>query len=890
MKKITLLLFAMLTSTFMFSQVGISSDFDSGTPTGWSVTYSSTSESACSGNSVRDNIWSYGASGNLTTPNQVGLSNGTDLEISFDYKILDYSSSNPSEATAAGWGTAELQYSNDDGSSWNTVLTIDDSNHVVATTCATMMTTIPGASLPTGSDVKLRILNTWVSGDYYFYVDNFVAAQTVVNPPNCDSALTQTTNVSLDGDISWSTATGIPTGYYITVGTSSGGNDLVDNVDNGNVLSYSLGTLNEATTYYVTITPYNDNGSATGCTESSFTTLTTPLNDECSDAEALTVNLDLECGTLTSGTILGATDSGITDSSCNGTSNDDVWYSFVATSTLHKIDLSNVSGSPTDLYHAVYDGTSGCGTLGAALTCSDSNSSETSGLTIGNTYYVQVYSYSSAEGSTTTFDVCVGTPPAPPVNDTCSGAIAVTESTDSSCDNAISGTTVSASNTSDYECSTYYNDVWYTFTPSETNSYIFNRSLTTGTSSTYLSVYSGDCGSLTRINSSCYSTSLSEDLTAGETYYVSVASSGEVDFDLCVYKTPLPPANDDCSGAIAVTESTTFSCDNAISGTTVSASNTSDNDCYTTYNDVWYTFTPSETNSYFFNRSLTTGTSTTYLSVYSGDCGSLTRINSSCYSTALSEDLIAGETYYVSVASYGEIDFDLCIYPEDTTPPANDECVDAISLPVETNITDLDSATQTDGEIGAATDSGVADNAGTANDDVWYSFTATVTDINIDVIDDFDGVVEVFSGDCTTLTSIEHDDFDGANSNPSISRSDYTVGETYYVRVYNYASVTTNSPAFKIAVWSTDSVLSIGDFESQSLFNYYPNPVNNQLSLRAQANIQNVAVYNMLGQEVITAQPNTMDSDVDMSALQTGAYFVKVTINGNTETIRVIKN
>lgn len=763
MKKITLLLFTMLTSTFMFSQVGISSDFDLGTPVGWTDTYGNTSTAACSGNSERANLYSYSTSGNLTTPNQVGVSNGTDLEISFDYKILDYSYGIPSVATTTGWGTAELQYSTDDGSNWTTVLTIDDSNHVVATTCATMMATIPGASLPTGSDVKLRILNTWDSGDYFFYIDNFVAAQTVVNPPNCDSVLTQTTNIFLDGGISWSIATGVPTGYYITVGTFSGGNDLVDNVDNGNVLSYNIGTLNEATTYYVTITPYNDNGSATGCTESSFTTLTTPANDECSDAEALTVNLDIECGTVASGTVLGATDSGITDSDCSGTSNDDVWYSFVATSSLHKVQLLNVSGSPTDLYHAVYDGTSGCGTLGTALTCSDSNSSETSGLTIGNTYYVQVYSYSSAAESTTTFDVCVGTPPPPPVNDDCSGAIAVTESTDFSCDNAISGTTLSASNSSDYDCSTTYNDVWYTFTPSQTNSYIFNRSLTTGTSSTYLSVYSGDCGSLTRMNTSCYSTSLSEDLTAGE-------------------------------------------------------------------------------------------------------------------------------TYYVSIASYGEVDFDLCIYPLDTTPPANDDCVDAISLPVETNITDLDSATKTDGEIGAATDSGVPDTLGTANDDVWYSFTATVAAINIDVIDDFDGVVEVFSGDCTTLTSIENDDYDGANSNPSISRSDYTVGETYYVRVYNYASSTTGTPAFKIAVWSTDSVLSIGSFETESQFKYYPNPVNNQLSLRAQANIQNVAVYNMLGQEVITAQPNTMDSDVNMSALQTGAYFVKVTINGNTETIRVIKN
>jgi hypothetical protein len=45
----------------------------------------------------------------------------------------------------------------------------------------------------------------------------------------------------------------------------------------------------------------------------------------------------------------------------------------------------------------------------------------------------------------------------------------------------------------------------------------------------------------------------------------------------------------------------------------------------------------------------------------------------------------------------------------------------------------------------------------------------------------------------------------------------------------------------------------------------------------------------MLGQEVLRTAPNNIDSTLDMSALQTGAYFVKVTINDRTETVRVIK-
>ncbi|PWK19514.1 T9SS-dependent choice-of-anchor J family protein [Xanthomarina spongicola] len=72
-------------------------------------------------------------------------------------------------------------------------------------------------------------------------------------------------------------------------------------------------------------------------------------------------------------------------------------------------------------------------------------------------------------------------------------------------------------------------------------------------------------------------------------------------------------------------------------------------------------------------------------------------------------------------------------------------------------------------------------------------------------------------------------------------------------------------------------------------FSYYPNPVNENLTLKAQKNIENVAIYNMLGQEVLRTAPNTLDSDIDMSNLQPGTYFVKVTVENATKTIKVIK-
>ena len=85
-----------------------------------------------------------------------------------------------------------------------------------------------------------------------------------------------------------------------------------------------------------------------------------------------------------------------------------------------------------------------------------------------------------------------------------------------------------------------------------------------------------------------------------------------------------------------------------------------------------------------------------------------------------------------------------------------------------------------------------------------------------------------------------------------------------------------------------EPALSVDD-QNKLAFTYFPNPVKNELTLKAQSNIQNIAVYNMLGQEVLNSYPNTLESNVQMDKLQSGAYFIKVTINNATETIRVVR-
>ena len=83
---------------------------------------------------------------------------------------------------------------------------------------------------------------------------------------------------------------------------------------------------------------------------------------------------------------------------------------------------------------------------------------------------------------------------------------------------------------------------------------------------------------------------------------------------------------------------------------------------------------------------------------------------------------------------------------------------------------------------------------------------------------------------------------------------------------------------------------SLGIEEVSSLqFTYFPNPVNDVLTIKAQTAVEDITVFNMLGQVVKQQTPNTMDCTVDLSAMQSGAYFVKVSIGNNVETVRILK-
>ena len=497
---------------------------------------------------------------------------------------------------------------------------------------------------------------------------------------------------------------------------------------------------------------------------------TPPANDECLGAYALTVNTDGNCTSVTAGDLTGATASSVDATACGGSEDDDVWFSFVATETAQLISLTNVLGSATDLFHSLWTGD--CSALSlVAGSCSDANASAPSGLTVGNTYYVRVYSFTGTPLQTTTFDVCVGTLPPAPVNDECSGAYVVTVNPDASCGSVTSGSLSGATGSAVDATScfgTEDDDVWFSFVATSTAQPISLTNIVGSTTDMFHSLWSGDCVGLTLVPGSCSDadSSTPTGLTVGDTYYIRVYSYTatplqNTTFDVCVGTPPPAPANDDCSGAIALTAGSVFS-DFAIIGSNAGATTTAGLgafSCATSRaNDVWYS---------------------------------------------------------VVVPASGLLNIET-----DTIP-------------------------------------------GTLMTD---------------------SVVSVFSGSCGSLTEIGCNDDAGNGNFSKVTLTGLNAGDMIYVGVWRYG--TTADGDFQISAY--EGSLGLDSFDSAN-FSSYPNPVKDVLNLSYTKTISSVAIYNLLGQQVLTKMINSNSTQLDLSHLSQGTYMVKVTADNQVKTMKIVK-
>ena len=175
--------------------------------------------------------------------------------------------------------------------------------------------------------------------------------------------------------------------------------------------------------------------------------------------------------------------------------------------------------------------------------------------------------------------------------------------------------------------------------------------------------------------------------------------------------------------------------------------------------------------------------------------------------------------------------------------------------------------------------------------DVWYSVVVPAdgnitieTNNNSSAISDTG--IEVYSGSCGSLISVECDDDDSADGFFSlVDLTGRAPGETLLIRVWEYGGGTEDT--FQISAYNV--TLSIEDLNSSVGLKAFPNPVIDELTVSAESEIKQLSIVNILGQVVRTVSPNSRDYKLNFSDLTSGIYFVKATVNNVEGTFRIVK-
>ncbi len=207
-------------------------------------------------------------------------------------------------------------------------------------------------------------------------------------------------------------------------------------------------------------------------------------------------------------------------------------------------------------------------------------------------------------------------------------------------------------------------------------------------------------------------------------------------------------------------------------------------------------------------------------------------------------------------------------------PPANDDCENAIEVFCGDTVT------------GATTNAG--DSGSNASADVFYTYTTpdTAQNVTLSLCDggtDYDSFLRVFDDECNLVNEIAaNDDTCGLQSEVTFTA---TVGNTYTIMVEGFGANTGN---FSMAV-TCEEALSTEDNTLEG-FSFYPNPAQDVITLDARTAIEDVTIFNLLGQKVLQQKVDGLSNyQLNVSAMAKGAYLMQVTSNGKVGVYRVLK-
>jgi len=127
---------------------------------------------------------------------------------------------------------------------------------------------------------------------------------------------------------------------------------------------------------------------------------------------------------------------------------------------------------------------------------------------------------------------------------------------------------------------------------------------------------------------------------------------------------------------------------------------------------------------------------------------------------------------------------------------------------------------------------------------------------------------------------------DGSDSAAAVSidASAYD-GQVVYLTFRHYDTSDENSVLIDDVV--VDGILGVSD-QNFGGFSYFVDS-NNQLNLSASVAMENVVLYNVLGQEVLSAKLSSNSEVINISGLNSGVYIATVSIEGQVKSFKIVK-
>ena len=107
---------------------------------------------------------------------------------------------------------------------------------------------------------------------------------------------------------------------------------------------------------------------------------------------------------------------------------------------------------------------------------------------------------------------------------------------------------------------------------------------------------------------------------------------------------------------------------------------------------------------------------------------------------------------------------------------------------------------------------------------------------------------------------------------------------TYYVNMITPAPCASVTKTFNVI----DCTFANENFTFNN-FKSFPNPVKNLLTISNASPIETIEISSILGQKMISKKINDIQTEIDLSQLSNGIYFVKVKSQGNDKTIKIVK-